>query len=244
MADTNVVARRAATSWGSVLGGWVATVGASVIFAPIVAGLVAAVGSPSGSDLAMAVPVVLGILVSYLVGGYIAGRMAGYRTSWHGMMTAFFSLFILLLVLLVGGLADRGVFADSGLRSLGDLLPGVRDLNIDSAGNAVSFGAILGFLAAIFGGWLGGVLAPSADVVTATRAVRPAPVVRTPMVRETRETTVREPVAPEPRRPITRRGPLLPSFGRKGGERIEERSREREVERDVDEVHTSRVDRP
>lgn len=245
MADRNVVvARPAATSWGSVLGGWVATVGASVIFAPIVAGLVAALGSPSGSDLAMAVPVVLGILVSYLVGGYIAGRMARYRTSWHGMMTAFFSLFILLLVLLVGGLADRGVFASSGLRSLGDLLPGVRDLNIDSAGNAVSFGAILGFLAAIFGGWLGGVLAPSADVVPAARAVRPAPVIRTPMTRDTRDTVVREPVATEPRRPVTRRGPLLPAFGRKGGERVEEPTREREVDHDVDEVHTSRVDRP
>ncbi len=241
MADTNVVARRAATSWGSVLGGWVATVGASVLFAPIVAGLVAAVGSPNGSDLAMAVPVVLGILVSYLVGGYIAGRMARYRTSWHGMMTAFFSLFILLLVLLLGGLADRGVFASSGVRSLGDLLPGVRDLNIDSAGNAVSFGAILGFLAAIFGGWLGGVLAPSADIVAAPPAVRPAPAVRTPV---TRDAAVSEPVASDPPSPVTRRGPLLPSFGRKGGERVEQRAREREADRDVDEVHTSRVERP
>src|SRR5207248_11094503 len=158
-------------------------------------------------DLAMAVPVVIGILLSYVVGGYVAGRMAGYRTSWHGMMTAFFSLFILLLVLLVGGLADRGVFAGSGIRSLGDLIPGVKDLNVDSVGNALSFGAILGFLAAIFGGWLGGLLAPSHPAVVTRTAVAPAPVERGP---------VSEPVRTEPRHG----GRFVPSFGRKGGERV------------------------
>ena len=245
MADT-YVAERTTTSWGSVLGGWVATIGASVIFAPIVAALVAMVGDPKTSDLAMAVPVVVGILLSYLVGGYIAGRMAGYRTSWHGMMTAFFSLFILLLVLLAGGLADRGVFAGSGVRSLGDIVPGVRDLNIDSLGNAVSFAAILGFLAAIFGGWLGGLLAPSIAVAPMTRPVRP--VMRAPVVRDTAARPVvrderRSEPEPEPRErrgPLVRRGPLLPSFGRKGGER----AADREAKADVDEVHTSRVDRP
>jgi hypothetical protein len=237
MVNRNVVAPPAATSWGAVLGGWVATVGASVLFAPIVAGLLAAVGSPgAASDLAMAVPVVLGILVSYVVGGYVAGRMAGYRTSWHGMMTAFFSLFIVLLVLLAGGLADRGVFAGSGVRSLADIVPGMRDLNVDGLGNAVSFGAILGFLAAIFGGWLGGLLAPSMPVVATPAATRPAPVVREPLTRE--------PMVRERHREIVRRGPLLPSFGRKGGERVEEREVKREVDAGVDEVHTPRVDQP
>lgn len=235
MADTNAVVHPPATSWGSVLGGWVATIGASVIFAPLVAALLAGIGGQQG-DLAMAVPVVIGILLSYLVGGYIAGRMAGYRTSWHGMMTAFFSLFILLLVLLVGGLAERGVFASSGIRSLGDLIPGMKDLNVDSVGNALSFGAILGFLAAIFGGWLGGLLAPS-HAVEMRRVVRPG-VVRTPVVRG----PVSEPVRTEPRH-----GYMLPSFGRKGGERVEERKvvERRDDDDDVvDEVHTSRVDRP
>ena len=35
MANTNVVVRPAKTAWGAVLGGWVATIGASVIFAPL-----------------------------------------------------------------------------------------------------------------------------------------------------------------------------------------------------------------
>ena len=218
MSDTRIASTAPATSWGSVLGGWMATIGASVIFAPIVAGLVAAIDVREG-DLAAAVPVVVGVLLSYVIGGYVAGRMAGYRTSWHGMMTAFFSLFIVLLVLLMGGLADRGVFAASGIRSLGDLIPGVRDLNVDSIGNALSFGAILGFLAAIFGGWLGGLLAPSHSIL-------PVPV--------TRDRVPAVPAIVE-RREVRERTRLVPSFGRKGGERVEPDAQ--------DEVHTSRVER-
>ena len=228
MVDSHVVVRPAATSSGAVLGGWIATIGASVIFAPVVAGLVAAVGAPNDANqLVLAVPVVLGILISYILGGYVAGRMAGYRTSWHGMMTAFFSLFVLLLVLLVGGLADRGVFAASGVRSLADLIPGV-SINSDSVSNALSFGAILGFLAAIFGGWLGGLLAPSHVVAAVAPVVTPAPAVvdeRVP-VRETR--TERTVVDERPR------GGLIPAYGRKGGERV--------VEERVDEVQKPVMD--
>ena len=225
MVDSKVVVRPAATSWGAVLGGWIATIGASVLFAPVVAGLVAAVGAPNGANqLALAVPVVLGILVSYILGGYVAGRMAGYRTSWHGMMTAFFTLFVLLLVLLVGGLADRGVFAASGVRSLADVVPGV-NINADSVGNALSFGAILGFLAAIFGGWLGGLLAPSHAAVAATPPVTPAPdVVPVGRAVPVTETKMERTVVEE--RP---RGRLIPAYGRKGGERV--------TEERADEVH-------
>src|SRR5256886_3824885 len=148
MADSNVVVRPAATSWASVLGGWVATIGASVIFAPLVAGLMAATGGGQ-DDLAAAVPVVVGLLLSYVIGGYVAGRMAGYRTSWHGMMTAFFSLFILLVLMLLGVAADNGLFAASGIRSAADIIPGVHDLNLYALGDALPFGAIPGFLAAI-----------------------------------------------------------------------------------------------
>src|SRR5258706_9482650 len=125
MADSKIAMKPAATAWGAVLGGWLATIGASVIFAPLVAGLIAAAGSPSPTDLALAVPVVLGLMLSYIVGGYVPGRMAGYRTSWHGMMTAFFTLFIVLVVLLLGGPVDRGRFAASGIQSMTAGLPGV-----------------------------------------------------------------------------------------------------------------------
>lgn len=171
MERTRVVIDRPATSWGAVLGGWVATIGASVIFAPLAAGLIAAaLGAPrTGNDLALGVPVVLGILLSYLVGGYVAGRMAGYRTSWHGLMTAFLSLFVLLVLALLGAAASSGLLASIGVSGSTDVTPDLRGLDMYAYGDAVTFGAILGFLAAIFGGWLGGVLAPphAAAAVTA-----------------------------------------------------------------------------
>ena len=232
MTDRGVLVRPAATSWGAVLGGWVATIGASVIFAPLVAGLVAAFGSQhSSTDVVAAVPFVLGILLSYVVGGYVAGRMAGYRTSWHGMMTAFFSLFILLVVLLVGGLAGTGALSGTGISSLGDIIPGTRDLNIDSFGNALSFGAMLGFLAAIFGGWLGGLLAPSHVAVVAGPVAGPA---HAPVPMHTPVSMREERRLNEPRRTV------VPSYGRKGGDRDDERvvKRDEVVEkRTVDEVH-------
>jgi hypothetical protein len=224
VAYSNVISRPAATAWGAVLGGWVATIGASVIFAPMVAGLLVVPGTPLG-DIAVAVPVVLGLFLSYIVGGYVAGRMAGYRTSWHGMMTAFFTLFVILVLMLLGVAADSGLFAASGIRSAADLIPGVRDLNLYALGDALTFGAILGFLAAIFGGWLGGLLAPS-HVVAAVTPVRPVPA-RTvpPAMRPTERPDV---VTDRPRR-------ILPAFGRKGGERAEsDQVRTSQVEERVD----------
>ena len=209
MANSNVIVRPR-TSWGSVLGGWVATIGASLSFAPVVAGLLVVPGAPASGDIAVAVPVVLGLFLSYIVGGYVAGRMAGYRTSWHGMMTAFFTLFVLGVLMLLGVAADNGLFAASGIRSAADIIPGVHDLNIYALGDALTFGAILGFLAAIFGGWLGGLLAPS-HPVAAVAPVRPTPA-RAPATVHTTERG--DDMTDRPRR-------ILPAFGRKGGERAD-----------------------
>ena len=219
MANSTTVVRPPSTSWGAVLGGWVATIGASVIFAPIVAGLLVVPGTTATGDIAVAVPVVLGLFLSYIVGGYVAGRMAGYRTSWHGMLTAFFTLFVLGVLMLLGVAADNGMFAASGIRSAADIIPGVRDLNLYALGDALTFGAILGFLAAIFGGWLGGLLAPT-QRVAAVAPARPVPARPVPVARTTTER--REVVTERPRR-------ILPVFGQKGGERSER-----------DEVHTRR----
>src|SRR5712691_12424336 len=177
----NAVRVRPATSWMSVLGGWIATIGAMALVAPAVAVVLAGANPRLGSnDIATAVPVIIGIFVSYLIGGYVAGRMAGYRTSWHGMLTAFFSLFVLGVLLLLSYAAANGMFAGIGVNNLTDIVPGAAGLNVDSLGNALTFGALLGFLAAIFGGWLGGVLAPAHAEVHAvapyvTREAGPVP---------------------------------------------------------------------
>src|SRR5205823_4761789 len=140
----NQVLVRPNTSWMSVLGGWIATIGAMALVAPAVAGVLA--GATVGtSDITPAVPVVVGIFISYLIGGYVAGRMAGYRTSWHGMLTAFFSLFVLLVMVLVSYAAANGAFTGVSV-DVTTLVPGTAGLNIDSLGNALTFGALLGFL--------------------------------------------------------------------------------------------------
>jgi hypothetical protein len=207
---------RPATSWMSVLGGWIATIGAMALVAPAVAAvLVGASPSIGTSDIAAAIPVVIGIFVAYLIGGYVAGRMAGYRTSWHGMLTAFFSLFVLLVIVLLSYAAATGAFAGIDVSTL---VPGATGLSVDSLGSALTFGALLGFLAAILGGWLGGLLAPSQAVaVTSPYVAREAGPVpgRTVGVGPVGSRTVK-------REAVIRRPPLLPAFGRKGGERIGE----------------------
>ena len=224
----NGVLVRPSTSWMSVLGGWIATVGAMALVAPAVAAALAGV-SIGNNDIASALPVVIGVFFSYLIGGYVAGRMAGYRTSWHGMLTAFFSLFVLLALVVVSYAAANGAFRGVGVNNLTDLVPGAAGLNVDSLGTALTFGALLGFLAAIFGGWLGGVLAPAHAEVHAmapyvAREAGPVPgrIVGVGPVgarAEKRETVIRRP-------------PLVPASGRKGGERVEER-REVEERRDT-----------
>jgi hypothetical protein len=216
----------------SVLGGWIATIGAMALVAPALAAVLASANPGLGTnDVAVAVPVVVGILVSYLIGGYVAGRMAGYRTSWHGMLTAFFSLFVLLGLLLLSYAAANGAFTGIGVNDLGTLVPGAAGLNIGSPGNALTFGALLGFLAAILGGWLGGVLAPS----------HPVPVAAPYVAREAGPVTGRSvgvgPVGSRTvkREAVIRRPPLIPGFGRKGGERLQE-------ERVVAERHESDVE--
>lgn len=198
------------TSWASVVGGWIAAVGAATLVAPLIAAIL--YGRPATpNDLAIAVPVVLGLMIAYLIGGYVAGRMAGYHTSWHGMMAAFFGLLVTLLALLAAAAAEGGLVA--GVRPLSDAFPAVRQLDLRTLGDTLTFGAVLSFLVAIFAGWLGGLLAPErwapgrapearAGVVVAAGSVAPAP----------------------PKRGLAPRFRLLPSIGAKGGERVEART--------------------
>ncbi|HYU82454.1 MAG TPA: hypothetical protein VFA31_06925 [Candidatus Polarisedimenticolia bacterium] len=224
----NQVVSRPATSWMSVLGGWIATIGATALLAPAVAAALAGANPGIGTnDIALAVPAVVAIFVAYLIGGYVAGRMAGYRTSWHGMLTAFFSLFVLLAIVLLGYFAATGAFAGIDISTV---VPGANGLNVDSLGNALTFGALVGFLAAILGGWLGGLLAPSHRVVAAPYLARESGPVpgRSVGVGPVGTRTVK-------REAVIRRPPIVPAFGRKGGERLEE-------ERVVEERRESDID--
>ena len=147
------------------------------------------------------------------------------------MLTAFFSLFVLLVLVLLSYAAANGAFAGIGVNDLNTLVPGAAGLNVDTLGNALTFGALLGFLAAIFGGWLGGVLAPSPALGVAAPYVAreggPVPG-RSVGVGPVGSRSVK-------RDAVIRRPPVVPAFGRKGGERLEE-------ERVVEEPRESDID--
>src|SRR2546430_14709656 len=84
---------RPATSWVSVLGGWIATIGAMALVAPAVAGVLTGV-SIGTNEIVPAVPVIIGIFVAYLIGGFVARRLGGFPPSWAGGLPAFFRFFV------------------------------------------------------------------------------------------------------------------------------------------------------
>jgi len=221
-----VVVRPTGTSWGAVLDGWLATVGVAAILTPIV-GLMLANWYPT-RGYASTVPILVAVGLAYLIGGYVAGRMAGYQTSWHGMMVAFFGLFIVLALLVIDLALALGVFGTSA--RLVQVMPQVLGVALYGSAETFAFGGALALLIAVFAGWLGGLLAPSrVGAVVPTTAVPEAE----PAVVE--ERTVRTTEVQRPRE----RFRLLPSAGRKGGERVEEAEPVEPVVDPVDEVeHT------
>lgn len=203
-----VVVRPTGTSWGAVLDGWLATVGVAAILTPIV-GLMLANWYPT-RGYASTVPILIAVGLAYLIGGYVAGRMAGYRTSWHGMMVAFFGVFVVLALLVVDLALALGVFGTSA--RLVQVMPQVLGVALYGSAETFAFGGALALLIAVFAGWLGGLLAPNRiDAVVPSAAVPEAE----PAVVEDRTVTTTEVQRPR------ERFRLLPSAGRKGGEREE-----------------------
>jgi MFS family permease len=204
-----VVVRPAGTSWGAILDGWLATVGVAAILTPIV-GLMLANWYPT-RGYASTVPILVAVGLAYLIGGYVAGRMAGYRTSWHGMMVAFFGLFVVLALLVIDIALAAGVFGTSG--RLVQVMPQVLGVTLYESAETFAFGSALALLIAVFAGWVGGLLAPARIGAVVPSATVP---VAEPAVVEERAVTTTELQRPR------ERFRLLPSTGRKGGERVED----------------------
>ena len=207
------------TSWGAVLGGWLAALGSLAIFFPIAA--LAAGFTPAAQarvdDPTLAFPLVLALFVSWIIGGYVAGRMAGYRRSWHGLMSAVWGLFVALVVALIAG-GNAGNFANVSAS-----LP---RLDVSGFGNATVFGFVLGIAATIVGGWLGGMLAPSPYVPAVAPREREAVAARRePVVVRREREPVREPVR---ERPVRKTEPTFWDRLTGRDERVET-EREREV---------------
>lgn len=82
------------TSWVSVVLGWLAALGASLILSgivgAIVGGILGAVGigqqAATSGGIAGLVGVLVTLLLTFLVGGYVSGRMASRSGVKHGLL--------------------------------------------------------------------------------------------------------------------------------------------------------------
>jgi len=131
------------------------------------------------------------------------------------MLVSFFGLFVVLALLVIDLALAMGVFGTTA--RLVQVMPLVLGVALYQSAETFAFGGALALLIAVFAGWLGGLLAPArigavvpgtAAPVDETAAVEPA------VVAERTGTTT------EVQRP-RERFRLLPSAGRKGGDRVD-----------------------
>ena len=139
------------TSWISVISGWLAALGATLVLGSVFAGtLVTGDSEPQSQTVRLLVT----LTVSFLVGGYVSGRMAGFYGLKHGLLVAFFSL-ILSVVLGLTGLA-MGVSLPDNVN--GATLPKLSDtrkvLELASSPSVI-LATILSFAGGAIGGALG-----------------------------------------------------------------------------------------
>jgi hypothetical protein len=158
------------TSWTSVVFGWLAALGASLILSGIVGavvgGILCAVGlnqqGATTGGISGLVGVLVTLLLAFLIGGYVAGRMASRSGAKHGLWVALLNLIVLLVLAVVGAILGTSLIDQLG----GITLPGSVQSAAQTATQAVrqpqnlgtilSISGILALLAPFIGGALGG----------------------------------------------------------------------------------------
>jgi hypothetical protein len=151
------------TSWISVLLGWLAALGASLILSgivgAIVGGILAALGVRDGATsggISGLIGLLLTLLIAFFIGGYVAGRMASRSGVKHGLLVPLLAL-VVTVVLAIIGTALGASFID---QLSGVTLPGPADQAAQSVpqqglGTILTVGGILALLFPFIGGALG-----------------------------------------------------------------------------------------
>jgi hypothetical protein len=151
------------TSWTSVVLGWLAALGASLILSGIVTGIVGAIfaalgtGGTTESGIAGLVGLLLTLLVAFYIGGYVAGRMASRSGVKHGLLVPLLALVVTVVLVLIGSIVGLG-FADqlSGVTLPGPVGQAAQHVPQQNLGAILSVPAILALLFTFIGGALGG----------------------------------------------------------------------------------------
>jgi hypothetical protein len=103
-AQVNRREKELGTSWSSVIFGWLAALGASLILSGIVGGIVGAILGlvGVGGGTAALIGFLLTLFLAFLIGGYVAGRLASRSGVKHGLFVPLLALVVTILLAIVG----------------------------------------------------------------------------------------------------------------------------------------------
>ena len=150
-----------ATSWLSVVFGWLAALGAGLILSGIVGAIVGAIlggggASSSATDGGTAglIGLLLTLLLAFIIGGYVAGRLASRSGLKHGLLVPVLALVVTIVLAGVGTLLGLS-FIDN---LSGVTLPSSPNDAPQNLGTILTGAGILAVLAPFVGGAIGGAL--------------------------------------------------------------------------------------
>jgi hypothetical protein len=152
------------TSWTSVIPGWLAALGASLILSgivgAIVGGILAALGVGDGATsggISGLIGLLLTFLIAFFIGGYVAGRMASRQGLKHGLLVPLLALIVTIVLAIIGG-ALGATFIDqlSGVTLPGPAGRAAQSVPQQGLTTVLSIGGILALLFPFIGGALGG----------------------------------------------------------------------------------------
>lgn len=152
------------TSWVSVVLGWLAALGASLILSGIVGAIVGAIfavlgasGGTQAGGISGLVGLVLTLLIAFFLGGYVAGRMASRQGVKHGILVPVLALVVTVVLALAGGALGVS-FVDqlSGITLPGPLNSVAQNATQQGLGTILTVSGVLALLATFLGGALGG----------------------------------------------------------------------------------------
>ncbi len=149
------------TSWLSVIFGWLAALGASLILSGIVAAIVGAILGAGGASssateggTAGLIGLLITLLLAFIIGGYVAGRLASRSGLKHGLLVPVLMLVVTIVLAGIGALLGLS-FLDN---LSGVTLPNTPSDAPQGLGTILTGAGILALLMPFIGGAIGGAL--------------------------------------------------------------------------------------
>ena len=146
------------TSWVSVVLGWLAALGASLILSGIVGGIVGAILGlvGVGAGTAGLIGLLVTLFVAFLIGGYVAGRLASRSGVKHGILVPLLLLVLTILLALIGAAVGASFIDQLSGVTLPQVPGSVQQAAPQNLGTILTVSGILALLVPFIGGAVGG----------------------------------------------------------------------------------------